>query len=605
MSQINEEEIVRRLEEISRFAARRETVVRDLERARQTVREQASIGPVKGSGVLSRLTRSRVLRIAAVFCAGTLIALILVDRGIEVDGATAALAHVIQALEEAPIMHKVLNTRYEGPETHLSEDWYDFRLRTVVSKYSIDGRCRKIGSLNYGTKEHIAYDPISGVVTISYYIDVGPTGDADSAADAVTDYLKDYKFWGAEIERERFRYEGAEVDVYHLRIKPTAKRERQYAALIVSARTNLPMAISRQVWTSEGVVKFDQGITFDFPATGPKDIYDLGAPRSARIVVDAASKERNDRRLVLEGRIPRLQEEFQRAQKDVYRPAPGQALVWVPPELAQPRVELEHAKLEIAKLVHEQEDARIAQTRPSSPRKPWTPVKPTDLQRPKYAAFVYDQNDRGADRYRETRAFWNGATVKEALDWAVGLSRFEYDLPQEIGEVNVPGDWVVRRDSSKEQRIAAFEKIVREHTGRAIGFRAGRVEREVVVARGTFHFQPQASTYNPGWIHVYADQLDPDTRGGGGSGPLAKFVRCLGEVAFDQQVIDETKSDPDVEVHYGWHMSGYVRTITDENERAVRLQMVLDNVSRQTGLSFSIEQREVIVWRVVEENPPE
>jgi len=33
--------------------------------------------------------------------------------------------------------------------------------------------------------------------------------------------------------------------------------------------------------------------------------------------------------------------------------------------------------------------------------------------------------------------------------------------------------------------------------------------------------------------------------------------------------------------------------------------MVLDNVSRQTGLSFSVEQRTVIVWRVVEEKPIE
>jgi len=597
---IDDEKIIECFEAIRRLSPKPETTARDLERARQTVLQQASICQAKGPGVFRRLMKSRVLRIAAVLCVGALIALILLDRGIEVDGAKPALARVLRVLREVPIMHKVLNTRYEGPEAHLSEDWYDFRSRTVVSKYFTDGRCRKISSLNYGTKEHFAYDPVSDVVTISYYIDVGPTGDAASAAGVVADYLKNYKLWGAEIERERSRYDGVEVDVYHLRIKPTEKREKQYAALIVNAQKNLPMAISKEVWNAEGVVKFEQGITFDFPATGPKDIYDLGAPRSAKIVVDAASKERNDRRLVLESRIPQLEAEFQQAQKDIYRPEAGQALVWVPPALARPRVDLEHAKLEIIKLEHEQEEARIAATRPSSTRKPWTPVKPADLQRPRYAVFAYDQNDQGADHYKEGRLFWSGASVKEALEDIVGLSRFEYDLPQEIGDVNIPGDWVVRRDSSKEQRIAAFEGIVQQYTGRTIVFKESRVEREVVVARGTFHFQPQAGTNNPGWIHVYADQLDPDTRGGGGSGSLAKLVRYLGEVTFNQQVIDETTSEPDVQVHYSWHMSGYIRRITDEKERAAKLRMVLDNVSRQTGLTFSIERRTVSVWLVTE-----
>jgi hypothetical protein len=602
---IDDEKVLQYLEAIRRLSPKPETTARDLERARRTVRQQASVRPARRSGIHGALRRSTVARIAAVLCVAGLIALILLDGGIEIDGAKAALAQVLQALEEAPIMHKVLNTSYEGPEAHQTEDWYDFRSRTVVSKYFTDGRCRKISSLNYGTKEHVLYDPETDVVTISYYIDVGPTGAADSAADVVTEYLKNYKFWGAEIERERSRYEGVEVDVYHLRIEPTERREKQYAALIVNAQTNLPMAISKEVRNSQGVVKFSQGITFDFPSVGPKDIYDLGVPRSARIVVDAASKERNDRRLVLESRIPQLQEEFQHAQEDAYRPSEGQVLVWVPPALAQPRVELEQAKLEIDKLVHEQEDARIAQTRPTATRKPWGGVTPEDLQRPRYAVFTYDKSEEGADRYKESRVFRDGAMVKDALEWVVGFSRFEYDLPQEIGEVNIPGDWVVRRDSSKEQRMAAFEKIVQGRPGRAIVFRASRVEREVVVARGTFHFQPQAGTYNPRWIHVYADQLDPDTRGGGGSGSLAKFVRYLGEVAFNQQVIDETRSEPDVDVHYGWHMSGYIRNITDEKERAIKLRMVLDNVSRQTGLEFTVERRWITVWLITGDRPHE
>jgi hypothetical protein len=120
------------------------------------------------------------------------------------------------------------------------------------------------------------------------------------------------------------------------------------------------------------------------------------------------------------------------------------------------------------------------------------------------------------------------------------------------------------------------------------------------VARGTFHFHPLTGTYNDTWIHVYADELDPDERSGGGSGSLAKFIRHLGEVNFNQQVLDETEGDRDVEVSYGWHKSGYIRLLTDENERMRKLPMVLENVARQTELTFGIERRMVRVWTVVE-----
>jgi hypothetical protein len=588
--EISEEKIVECLEAIRRLNPKPETTTRDLERARQSVLRQASICPAKKPGALHRLIRSQVARIAAVLCVGTLVALLLLDRGIEVDGANAALAQVMQALQEAPIMHKVLNTSSRGTPSSLTEEWYDFKSRTVVDKYSADGRCTKINSLNYDTKEHMAYDPDANVVTISYYIDVASDAYPDSAAGVVTEYLKNYKFWGAEIRRERSRYEGVEVDVYHLRIAPTEKREKQYAALIVNPR---------QIWTSQGTVKFDQGITFDFPTAGPKDIYDLGVPRSAKVVVDAASKERHEKKIALDQKIPQLKERFERSVDSVYRLGDGQVLVVIPPALIKPRLEWEQAENEARRLVEEQVRERIARSRPGKGpgAQNGRGLPDSDPALPHFQCFTWD----GGIDLREPRPVFRGpVTIKEAFERIVGLSAFEYEILQDPTEVNIPGDWVVRKGSSKQQRLAALERIVRGHTSRPLVFQETQVEREVVVARGTFRFQPLSGTYNSSWIHVYADQLDPDTRGGGGSGSLAEFIRHLGEVNLDQQVIDETQGDRETKVNYGWHMSGYIRRITDETERAAKLRMVLDNVSRQTGLTFSVERRTVSVWLVTE-----
>jgi hypothetical protein len=362
------------------------------------------------------------------------------------------------------------------------------------------------------------------------------------------------------------------------------------------------MAISKEVWNSEGIVKFRQGITFDFPPTGPKDIYDLGAPRSAKVVVDAASKERYEKKMALDRKIPQLKERFERSLDSVYRLTDGQVLAVIPPSLVKPRLEWEQAENEVRRLVDEQVRERIARSRPGNGRDPGAGngrgLSDSDQALPRFQCFTWDA---GID-LREPRPVFRGpVTIKEAFERIVGLSAFEYEILQDPTEVNIPGDWVVRRGSLKQERVLALEQIVQKHTGRPLRFQPHQEQREVIVAWGTFHFRPLAGTYNDSWIHVYADQLDPDTRGGGGgSGSLAEFIRHLGEVNLDQQVVDETQGDREVKVNYGWHMSGYIRKITDEKERAVKLRLVLDNVARQTGLTFSVERRTVSVWLVTE-----
>ncbi len=602
----DDERIIHYWEAIRRFRPKPETTARDLERARQVVLRQASIRHSKGSTVLSRLIRSKVLRVAAVLCVGAVMLVALLDKGMELDGSKAALARVVEAMNRMPVLHEVYQTTYGRPEVHQTETWYNFNSRTVLAKYFTDGRCVKIKSLNYDTMEEVVYEPNAGVVKIIYHCDIAPDGYPDSPAHVVQRYVSLYGSRGAQIDRERSTHNGIEVDVYRFNIEANEHRHKEQATIVVDRRTSLPLAKTCKSWGPNGEATFDQTMTFDFPAAGPQDIYAIGAPRTAQVILDVASKQRYEKKQSLERMIPKLKERFERSLDSVYRLADGQVLALIPPALVQPRLEWEQAEDEVRRLAQEQERERIARSRPGQGRGAKAGngrgLADSDQALPRFQCFTWDD---GIDMQKGRPVFVGPASIKGALGGIVRLSVFEYEIPAELADVNIPGDWIVRKNSSWEERLAAFEAIVQDYTGRAIRLRPHQVQREVIVARGRFHFQPLSGTYNDSWIHVYADRLDPDERSGGGGGSLEKFVRCLGEVAFDQQVIDETKSDPDVEVHYGWHMSGYIRTITDENERAVKLQMALDNVSRQTGFSFSIEQREVIVWRVVEENPPE
>jgi hypothetical protein len=598
----HEDKIQRCFAAISRFGPHPETTARDLERARQAVIQQAASRPADGPTLPGRLVRSRTLRVAAVLCVGAMVLLALLDGGLQLDGSKAALAQVIQAMNQMPVMHQVYRTSYGDPKVHETETWYDFGSRTVLAKYSTDGTCVKISSLNYDTMEDVVYEPQAGVVKIVYRCDVAPNAYPDSPADVVQSRVDLYGSRGAQIDCQRTKQDGLDMDVYRFRIAANEHRREELATLVVNRQTNLPMAATWQNWKEDGAVTFDQTLTFDFPAVGPQDIYAIGAPQTAQVVLDTVSQERYEKKRRLEERIPQLKEQFERSLDTVYRIPEGQALALVPPSLVGPRLELERVEQEIGRLVDEQVRERLGKPRRGGSGngtggKGSAPAGVNQAP-PQFQCFLWDN---GIDLRKDRPVFTGAATLKDALDRIVGLSVFEYELPAGLADVNLPGDWVVRKPSSKEQRLAAFERIVRDGTGRSIVFQPSCVEREVIVAGGSFLFQPLSGTYNDSWIHVYADRLDPDTRGGGGSGSLAKFIRYLGEINFNQQVIDETEGDRDAQVHYGWHESGYIRQITDTEDRAQKLHLVLDNVSRQTGLMFRLERRTVCVWHVREE----
>ena len=217
---------------------------------------------------------------------------------------------------------------------------------------------------------------------------------------------------------------------------------------------------------------------------------------------------------------------------------------------------------------------------------------------------------RGLEKAKDPFAYAYRAAANLAFEWRRrqrvdtrrGLEKYDAPAaaPSPIGAVIDSEELERVLDATARLRELARQVVVMHYIEQMsyeeIAHRLGKKPQ---------HIRSVTSKALAQWIHVYADQLDPDTRGGGGNGSLAKFVRYLGQVAFNQQVVDETEGDRDVEINYGWHMSGYVRKITDEKERAQKLRLVLDNVSRQTGLTFTVERRWITVWRIIEDGPPE
>lgn len=191
--------------------------------------------------------------------------------------------------------------------------------------------------------------------------------------------------------------------------------------------------------------------------------------------------------------------------------------------------------------------------------------------------------------------------LSDILTHTLGLATSDFEGPKDLLELGVPGDWIVRKDASQEDTLQALEEILAGDFGRQIRFVRRQVDREVIVARGQFHFNPPTGTYDDSRVHIYADiLLDQGT--GMGSGDASGFLRMVGDW-LNFRVVDETRKEGDEDsnarIPWALHRDSHYTEMRD-GDRMAKVKKVLANLARQTSLTFTIERRPVGIWFVVE-----
>ncbi len=189
----------------------------------------------------------------------------------------------------------------------------------------------------------------------------------------------------------------------------------------------------------------------------------------------------------------------------------------------------------------------------------------------------------------------------EVLVHTLGLTVSDFEGPKNLLELDIPGDWILRKSASLEDILHALEEILKEDFDRQVCFVCRQVDREVIVARGQFHFRPPTGTYDDSRVHVYGDiLLDQST--GLGSGDLSRFLRTA-DNWLDFRIVDETRKggneDDQARIPWALHRDSHHAEMMDE-DRMAKVNKVLANLARQTSLTFTIERRPVDVWFVVE-----
>ena len=188
--------------------------------------------------------------------------------------------------------------------------------------------------------------------------------------------------------------------------------------------------------------------------------------------------------------------------------------------------------------------------------------------------------------------------LERILLWTLCMPYYDFNLPKELDIKISYGDWIVRTKSSLADQLKALEEIVYAETNRAIRFEKRKVEREVIVAKGSYEFRPHPNGISPNHIHVTWD-------GSLGGIPHEKTVNSLAEFFryverdIKMKIVDETEPMEKTTIQFKTSKNlAWMGDFDDVKNKS--LDGFLFNLSLTTSLRFTVENRPAEVWFVTE-----
>ena len=193
-------------------------------------------------------------------------------------------------------------------------------------------------------------------------------------------------------------------------------------------------------------------------------------------------------------------------------------------------------------------------------------------------------------------SWWSASgTVASALAKA-GIERVDLDGLGGVYDMEVAGDWIVRVGATREKILADIERILAKVTDGKVKVQKIKVEKDVIVARGTYKqklLTEPAPPREPKDVHLFVNKLDPQEGAGGGTGNLDEFLKRVADVA-DMKVFNEAAP---LKEEVSWTNN---HDASDAQKSSDQRELFLKHVAEQTSLDLRIERRTVDAWRVTD-----
>ena len=197
--------------------------------------------------------------------------------GGSIDGASIAWGQIAEAMKKMPWMH-MISKGFEQNVKMTSEQWVSFESKIWAWKNADGTRLY----FDYSKHENYKYDPCSETVTISYIHEDGPPVETSSPRILLEDMVKKLSEQGAKITRKDGDYKGRHVQIYEISMLQNGVNGK--LQLFINPQSQLLLAGEVKGVDSNNNAIMYADIEFEYPEHGPKNIYDLGVPLSAKIV---------------------------------------------------------------------------------------------------------------------------------------------------------------------------------------------------------------------------------------------------------------------------------------------------------------------------------
>ena len=190
-----------------------------------------------------------------------------------IDGSTMAFGQITENMKKMPWLHVLAESAGDKLEV-----WFSFERRVMVQKPP-DGRIIYQDDLKRTTQ---IFEPDANTVTISHSTTDSLTAMGHSALDFPKSVLKLFDDTSEKVTQEIGKYKEKDVKVF--RMRGFIGDMDMEVEMIVDLDENILLLLNQKVFDDAGKIAIEAKGYFDYPENGPNNIYEAGAPTSAKIV---------------------------------------------------------------------------------------------------------------------------------------------------------------------------------------------------------------------------------------------------------------------------------------------------------------------------------
>ncbi len=192
------------------------------------------------------------------------------------DGASVLYAQVRKSIEKKPWI--CTKQTVKGEKLFSGEEWFSLESKIMVEIVG-DGR---ITYYDYNHNRKYEYKAMSGIITISPIKESSLFLETRTYLELFEKLIEMKKKMGAEFKRTLVEQDGKTLEIWE--VTRTDDTGSEKLKLFINIKEYLPINAEITYTDTAGKV-IDQGtIEFEYPENGPKNIYELGVPKDAKVI---------------------------------------------------------------------------------------------------------------------------------------------------------------------------------------------------------------------------------------------------------------------------------------------------------------------------------